>query len=235
MDIHLHYQEFGQGKPLILLHGNGEDGSYFSNQIDYFSKKYRVIAVDTRGHGESPRGTAPFTIRQFVEDLHLFMKEDINVEKADILGFSDGGNIALLFAIKYPEMVDRLIIDGANLNTWGVRPKIQLQITWSYYKALWRAKKDSSAVRDVEMLGLMVNDPNIDVEELHKITSPTLVLGGNKDMIKKRHLLHIGRNIPNAQTQIIKGDHFIAAMHPLEFNAIVEHFLEETTHPMSDR
>lgn len=75
MDIDLYYQEKGNKDktPLILLHGNGEDGSYFKNQIDYFSDKYRVIALDTRGHGKSPRGTEPFTIEQFSCDLYDFM------------------------------------------------------------------------------------------------------------------------------------------------------------------
>ena len=70
MEIKLHYQEKGEGEPMILLHGNEEDGSYFAHQMDYFSRNYRVIVVDTRGHGQSPRGTAPFTIAQFAEDLH---------------------------------------------------------------------------------------------------------------------------------------------------------------------
>ncbi len=69
MDIKLHYQEKGSGYPLILLHGNGEDGSRFRHQIEYFSKEYRVIAIDTRGQGESPRGTAPFTFEQYAQDL----------------------------------------------------------------------------------------------------------------------------------------------------------------------
>ena len=78
MDIQLHYVEKGQGMPLILLHGNGEDGGYFKHQIDHFSGAYRVIAIDTRGHGQSPRGFAPFTIRQFAEDLYNFMEEKKN-------------------------------------------------------------------------------------------------------------------------------------------------------------
>ena len=105
LDIQLHYIEQGQGRPLILLHGNGEDNSYFVHQIDYFSKDYRVIAIDTRGHGKSPRGEKPFTIKQFAEDLHDFMDEK-GIEKAILLGFSDGGNIALEFALKYPERID---------------------------------------------------------------------------------------------------------------------------------
>ena len=73
MDIELHYIEEGEGFPLVLLHGNGEDHSYFEHQIGPFSRHYRVIAPDTRGHGGSPRGEAPFTLDQFAEDLKEFL------------------------------------------------------------------------------------------------------------------------------------------------------------------
>ena len=71
----LYYRECGKGQPMILLHGNGEDSIYFENQIRFFSKKYRVIAIDTRGHGKSPRGTRPFTVEQFAKDLKGFLDE----------------------------------------------------------------------------------------------------------------------------------------------------------------
>ena len=74
-DIQLHCIDQGQGQPSILLHGNGENGEYFGHQIAYFCKKYRVIALDTRGHGQSPRGNKPFTIKQFADDLLNFMDE----------------------------------------------------------------------------------------------------------------------------------------------------------------
>ena len=108
MEIKLHYQEKGEGEPMILLHGNGEEGSYFAHQMDYFGRNYRVIVVDTRGHGQSPRGTAPFTIAQFAQDLHDFM-EELGISRAVILGFSDGANIAMIFALRYPERVTALI------------------------------------------------------------------------------------------------------------------------------
>ena len=94
MDIVLYHQEKGDKEPFILLHGNGEDGSYFKNQIDYFCGMYRVIALDTRGHGRSPRGTALFTIEQFSQDLYDFMT-GLEISSAVILGFSDGANIAM--------------------------------------------------------------------------------------------------------------------------------------------
>ena len=109
MDIRLCCVEAGEGFPLVLLHGNGEDHTYFKRQMGPFSQHFRVIAVDTRGHGESPRGTAPFTLEQFAEDLKEFL-DGRSITRCHLLGFSDGGNIALLFALKYPEYVEKLIL-----------------------------------------------------------------------------------------------------------------------------
>lgn len=225
MDIQLYYEEKGEGEPLILLHGNGEDGTYFKNQIEYFSKSYRVIAVDTRGHGKSPRGEAPFTIRQFAEDLRCFMDE-MEIEKAHILGFSDGGNIALIFAMKYPHRVKRLILNGANLDGSGVKPTCQIPIIIGYRIASLFAKKNPHARKNAEMLGLMVNDPNIGVNELRKVTARTLVIAGSKDLIKDKHTRLIYKNLPDAGLVIIRGNHFIAGQNPEEFNRAVEEFLK---------
>ena len=117
MDIRHYFLEKGQGEALLLLHGNGEDSSYFSAQIETFSREFHVFAVDTRGHGKTPRGNAPFSIRQFADDLACFMDEH-EIGKAHILGFSDGANIAMCFALKYPDKVLSLILNGGNL----VRP-----------------------------------------------------------------------------------------------------------------
>ena len=114
MDITLNYAEAGAGFPLVLLHGNGENHTYFKRQMEPFSQQYRVIALDTRGHGKSPRGTAPFTLEQFAGDLKEFLDQR-GITKCHLLGFSDGGNIALLFALRYPQYVEKLILNGANL------------------------------------------------------------------------------------------------------------------------
>lgn len=223
-DIQLHYIEKGQGQPLILLHGNGEDNSYFVHQIDHFSKDYRVIAIDTRGHGQSPRGDKPFTIKQFAEDLHDFMNEQ-SITKANILGFSDGGNIALGFALKHPERVEKLILNGANLFPSGVKPLYQWPIEIGYRITKQFAKKDEKAQKNAEMLGLMVNEPHIEPSELAKLTMPVLVIAGTKDMIKESHTKLIYKSLQNAQLEIIEGDHFIANRCHEAFNAAVGKFL----------
>ena len=228
LDIQLHYIEQGQGQPLILLHGNGEDSSYFVHQIDHFSKDYRVIAIDTRGHGKSPRGSKPFTIKQFAEDLNDFMDEK-DLAKANILGFSDGGNIALTFALKHPEWVEKLVLNGANLFPSGVKPLYQWPIELGYRIAKLFSKKSDQAKRNTEMLGLMVNEPHIDPSELSIITMPALVIAGTKDMIKESHTRLIYKSLPNACLKLIKGDHFVANKSPLEFNEVVEDFLKNNT------
>lgn len=225
MDIELYYREKGSGEPLILLHGNGEDSTYFEKQMEYFQSKYRVIAPDTRGHGKSPRGSAPFTIGQFSCDLYDFMKSH-GISKAVILGFSDGANIAMKFAMKYPDMVKALILNGGNLNAKGVKRMTQIPIEIGYRIAKHFARKSPEAGKNAEMLGLMVNEPNISPHELLKITAPTLVICGTRDMIKESHTKEIANGIPYAELAILKGNHFIANQRPAEFNCAVDAFLK---------
>lgn len=225
-DIQLHYIEQGQGQPLVLLHGNGEDNTYFEHQIPCFSKDYHVIALDTRGHGKSPRGEKPFTIKQFAEDLHDFM-DTKGIAKANILGFSDGGNIALTFALKYPERVDKLILDGANLFPNGVKPLYQWPIEVGYRIAKLFSNNSEKAKRNAEMLGLMVEEPHIESAELSRLTMPVLVVAGTKDMIKESHTKLIYKSLPNATLEIIEGDHFVANKNAEAFNKVVEQFLKK--------
>ena len=227
MDISLYYQEKGSGIPFVLLHGNSEDGNYFKSQIDYFSDNYKMIAVDTRGHGKSPRGNAPFTMNQFVEDLSNLLKKQ-ELSEVILLGFSDGANIAMKFAIKYPEKIKALILNGGNLNTKGVKKTTQVFIELGYKITKMFSKKSEDAKRNMELLGLMVNEPNIKIEEIHSIKIPTLVIAGEKDIIKESHTREIADNIPNAKLSIIKGNHFIANKEPKSFNHEVEKFLVKT-------
>ncbi len=225
MDISLYYIEKGKGEPFILLHGNGESSDYFKNQIEYFSDRYRMIAVDTRGHGKSPRGTEPFTITQFAEDLNELMIK-LNISKAIILGFSDGANIAITFALKYPNKIKALILNGGNLNPKGVKRTVQIPIEIGYKITKIFSKKSEEAKKNMELLGLMVNEPDINTDELSSIHVPTLVIAGTKDMIKNSHTQKIAKSISNSQLSIIQGDHFIASKESEKFNKAVETFLQ---------
>ena len=227
MDIEHHYIEKGSGAPLILLHGNGGSCEYFKGQMDAFAGRCHVYAIDTRGHGKTPRGDRPFTIRQFAEDLLCFM-DSHQIEQAHLLGFSDGGNIAMVFAMNYPDRVDRLILNGANLNPGGVKRSVQLPIEIGYRMARRFSAKSDSARANAEMLGLMVNDPNVKPEELLAIRAKTLVIAGTNDMIRNAHTRMIAEHIPDSQLVFITGNHFIANKRPEAFNRAVFEFLERS-------
>lgn len=225
MDVRLHFRAEGAGEALILLHGNGEDLHYFERQIAFFSSKYHTIALDTRGHGRSPRGVAPFTIRQFAEDLRAFMDEN-DIPRAHLLGFSDGGNIALRFALDHPERVNRLILNGANLFPAGVKRSTQLPIEIAYRAATRFAARSPKARRNAERLGLMVNEPDVSPDALKDLHIPTLVIAGTRDVIRAQHTRLIAASLPDARLVLLPGGHFIAAKAPDAFNAAVARFLE---------
>ena len=219
MNIQLHYTEHGSGEPLVLLHGNGEDSSYFEHQIAFFQDRYRVIAVDTRGHGKSPRGTAPLTLNQFADDLRAFMDE-LDIASAHILGFSDGANVAILFALAHPTRVKSLILNGGNLFPEGLTEQTRREIDEEYEQAV--SANDENLL---ELLRLMIDEPHIDPAQLSELNKPTLVVAGTDDMIEETHTRLIAESIPNAQLALIEGTHFVAFENPDAFNCVVSKFL----------
>lgn len=224
MDIELFYQELGEGFPLILLHGNGEDHTYFAKQISSFSKRFRVIAIDTRGHGFSPRGDGEFSLKRFAEDLNDFMIEK-KIEKAHVLGFSDGANIAMYFALAHGEKVEKLILNGGNISPKGIKTSVQLPIEIGYRIAKISSDKSPESKLKTEILGLMVNEPHIEPSQLRQITSKTLVIAGTNDMVKRKHTELIGKSIPDCEICFIPGDHFVANKQWEKFNSVVDSFL----------
>ena len=226
MPFGLYYTEKGFGTPLVLLHGNGENGEYFKNQIDYFAKKYRVIAVDTRGHGKSPRGNKPFMLETFADDLKSFLDEN-NLKRVNLLGFSDGGNIAIIFTLKYPDYVNKLAVNGANLFPSGLKAGFLLPVKLLYGLFYFPARFNKKVKRRLELLALMAKEPDILPEQLNDIKCPVLVMAGTRDLIKEKHTRLIAGSVPNSRLCFLKGDHSIAKTNSLEYNKTVEKFLEE--------
>ena len=226
MPFGLYYTEKGFGTPLVLLHGNGENGEYFKNQIDYFAKKYRVIAVDTRGHGKSPRGNKPFRLETFADDLKSFLDEN-NLKRVNLLGFSDGGNIAIIFTLKYPDYVNKLAVNGANLFPSGLKAGFLLPVKLLYGLFYFPARFNKKVKRRLELLALMAKEPDILPEQLNDIKCPVLVMAGTRDLIKEKHTRLIAGSVPNSRLCFLKGDHSIAKTNSLEYNKTVEIFLEE--------
>ena len=226
MDIELFYEEMGSGEPLILLHGNGEDHTIFDNVAKHFAKQYHVIAIDTRGHGKSPLGDEPFSLYQFAEDLNEFMNEQ-KIEKANILGFSDGGNVALIFASKYPKKVIKLIANGANTKPSGIKPLVHLAMLFRYMLYSVAAAFSGKFELKKALYYIMLYEPHITKEELEQITAPTLVLVGTEDLIKESESKYIKKSIPNSEIVFVLGDHFIVKNNTKDYIFAVEKFLNK--------
>nr|WP_276925642.1 alpha/beta hydrolase [Faecalibaculum rodentium] len=216
-DFQLVYEEAGSGIPLILLHGNGEDHTYFRHQIEDLQDIRHVYALDTRGHGQSPMGSAPFTLDQFARDLEKFMDQN-GIKHTELFGFSDGANIALLFALQHPERVTKLILAGGNLFPEGMDPKDLEEIRTEYKTATGHQK---------ELLSLMVNEPHIQPEELKRLTMPVLVTAGSEDVILEEHTRLMAESMPDSRLVILPGSHWNAAESPEAFSRMVRAFLEE--------
>ena len=215
-----------QAPTLILLHGNGENHTYFVKQIPAFSPHFRLVLMDTRGQGQSTGGDGELNFLVFAADL-LALMDHLQIAKAHLLGFSDGGNLALTFALAHPERVQSLILNGANLNPGGVKLSTQLPIVLGYGCCRLLSPFSHKARQNGAVLGLMVNHPHIPPQALAALTMPALVIVGERDMIRDRHSQLIARSLPNAQfVRIPGGDHFCAAKCPEVFNHAVLSFLQ---------
>jgi len=232
MDINLFYTDNGNegGRcPMILLHGNGGNASSFFYVVDHFMKKRRVITLDTRGHGRSPKGEAPFTLKQFADDLLCFMDEK-GIDKADLIGYSDGGNIAMLFAIKYPERVNSMVLNGANMFPEGLEDRDRKWIIGEYKrskKALRRNPQNAKAKETYDLMALMVHEPHITPEQLSSLDIPTLVLVGSRDAIKPEHSQLIADSIRGARLCVIDGGHNIVKSNSEAYINALEEFYGE--------
>lgn len=223
----IYYELHGEGEEiLVLLHGNGGNCKNFKNQIPFFSKKYKILAIDSRGHEESGFGENAISLGAMALDLENLC-DYLGYKKINLLGFSDGANIAMMFAIKNPDMVDKLILVGGNIKFSGLTFTTGLMIMLGYLSSCILSKIDKKLTANKEMFALMVKEPNLKPSMLSIIKSKTLVINGNKDMIKISHAKLITKNIPNAELKIVNGDHFYLFKSPDEFNSLVMEFLQK--------
>ena len=183
-NINLHYNEFGKGHPIILLHGNGEDNTIFDKLIDKLSAHYKVYAIDSRNHGQSEK-TDDYSYDTMAEDINAFINT-LSLENPYILGFSDGAIIALLLSLKYPKAVSKMAWLGINLQPSDFIPEI--------YKEL----EEAFASNNDPLLQLMLTEPNITLDSLSAIDCPTLVVFAEHDLFRRELYSEIVTVMPQA-------------------------------------
>jgi pimeloyl-ACP methyl ester carboxylesterase len=222
----LYYETYGEGDPLILLHGNSGSIQDFYQEIPELSKYYKVIAVDARGQGKSTDFSKnDFTYKIFADDVKTLIDE-LGLKKVSIMGWSDGGNTGLEFALKYPENLNKLITIGANIFPEGVDRGLLANFK-TKLKVL-EMENNPEKFNEARLLKLMVKEPNINKNSLSKIQNPVLVIAGENDVIKKEHTELIAKQIPNAKLTIYKNaTHFIPFENSDELNKDVLEFLKK--------
>ena len=225
--MHHYFETYGAGEPLILLHGNGEDCTYFKNQIPALARYYKVYAIDTRGHGKTPRGEGEFSIRRFAEDLYDFFEWQ-HIQKAHILGFSDGANIAMYFALAHPERIGKLILNGGNIFPTGLKAYFNVPCQVGYRLLKYIPFKNEKINHFYELLKLMALEPHITPEQLHTIKVPALVLAGSHDIVKFSHSRLMAKSLPRCKFKILEGGHMISSTDPQGYNEAVLHFLKNS-------
>lgn len=223
----IYYEIFGEEnkEAVILLHGNGESGRSFKNLIPLISDKYKVIAIDSRGHGKSEFGSGQLSLGTMAVDV-VNVIEALGLDKVNIVGFSDGANIAMLVSIKNGELVNKVVLIGGNYNFWGLKPSSALMIAIGYYCSKWGGIVDSRNRFNKEYFSLMFKEPNLKRDALKYIKAPALVVNGDRDMIKLSHAKAIADTIPKGQLKIVKGDHFWVYRNPEEAAKVIKEFLE---------
>lgn len=189
--IELFYEVKGSGRPLILVHGNGEDHHIFEQLVDVLAANFTCYSIDSRGHGKSDHVDV-YSYQAMAEDIMAFITK---LELKDVIyyGFSDGGIVGLLVASQ-SNLISDLIISGANTNPRGLKDRVYYAMKLSY-----RLKKDPK-------IKLMLEQPHINDYTLRKIKARTLVLAGSKDVIKEGHTINIAHQIGGSKLIILPGE-----------------------------
>lgn len=225
--VRFYYETYGQGPSLLLLHGNGESIYSFRNQIAALATRYHVIAVDTRDHGRSARSRGRLTYDLFADDMQALL-DSLRVPAAYVVGWSDGGNTGLSLARRDPGRVRALVTMGANLyaDTTAVDAKTLKEVRQLHRLTTGLAPFSQEMRRAHRLTALLLHYPRMTPAQLQTIRTPTLVMAGEKDIIKQRHTELIASSIPDARLAVLPGlTHYAPQENPALFNQTVLDFL----------
>ncbi len=226
--INMYTEQYGSGKPLLLIHGNGGSIKDMGSIIPFFSQKYKVIAVDGRAHGKSVDLADSLSFEMMADDYAALLQQ-MHVDSAYVIGWSDGGIVALVLAMRNSNKVIKLASTGANLwpDSTALIPSL-----WKDEKKHFDAFKskiftDSKEKNDWKIFMLDWLQPNISLTALNKIVCPSLIISGDNDAINLEHTIKIYRNIPKANLWVLPNSgHATLWEHTDEFNKKVNEFFE---------
>jgi pimeloyl-ACP methyl ester carboxylesterase len=215
--LKLYYEIHGSGRPLVLIHGGGSTiASTFGRVLPELAKTHQVIAVELQAHGHTLDIDRPLSFEQDADDVAALLKE-LHVEKADFLGFSNGGTTCLQIAMRHPGLVNKLVLASATYTRDGLPPgffegfqNVSLESMPQPLKAAYlAANPDPKGLRKMfdRDVARMMAFKDISDADIKAIQAPALVINGDTDMVRPEHALALSRTLPHAQLAILPGGH----------------------------
>lgn len=221
---------YGKGIPVLFIHGNGGSIADFVFQIPYFSKKYQVIVADSRAQGMSKDEGDSLSYEMMADDYAALL-EQLKIDSAYVIGWSDGGINGLLLAVRHPEKVKKLAVTGANLwpDSTAIFTDVEALILPEYNTLKINNNKSPKERAAWKLMRLLIEEPHVDLAKLRSITIPTMVIGGDHDVIKPEHTLIIAQNIPKSYVWLLPNSgHSTPWVYHDEFNKKIHEFFSGT-------
>lgn len=233
--ISLYYETFGdpEAPPVLVLHGGTGFIESMHYQISALAPAHFVVAPDSRAHGRSTDTDAPLGYRQMADDM-LALMDRLGIERADIVGWSDGGIIGLILAMENPERIRRVVAIGANYNVAGLSrlpPEDASALDESAAHDFYVNVAPDPARWPVfagKVLEMWRTQPDYEAADLAKIAAPVLVMAGERDSIKRSHTEEMAASIPSGRLDIVEdASHFAPLEKPERVNDAILAFLAE--------
>lgn len=237
-DVTIHYKVYGTGDPLVLLHGSMESMVEWGKQIPEFSKRYQVIVMDNRGHGQSTFADKKMDYAMMSEDVVRVMQE-LGIDSAHVVGFGDGGIIGLYMALNHAPRVRKLVAIGANykVDTTAVYAQILDKVKawdddkmYQFVKTNFKSYQNYDQIKQFtqRMKTMLLTEPNLSRGNLSAIKCPVLIMTGDHDIIKLSHSAEMFESIPQGYLSVIPGaKHYPQKDKPALFNATILDFLNK--------
>lgn len=227
--INIYTEQYGSGKPLLLIHGNGGSIQSMASIIPFFSKQYKVIAVDSRAHGKSKDAGDSLSFEMMADDDAALL-DQMHIDSAYVIGWSDGGIVALVLAMRHPNKVIKLASTGANLwpDSTALVPALWKDEKSYYDSAHLKTFTNPKEKNDWKIFMLDWLQPNIPLSALKQITCPALIISGDHDLINLEHTVKIYQSIPNANLWILPDSgHGTLNEHTNDFDKGVNEFFQK--------
>ena len=215
--MNMYFEIYGQGKPLVLIHGGGSTiQTSFGRVIPLFSKERQLICIELQAHGRTGDRNSEISFEQDADDVAALLK-NLKIEKADILGFSNGGNTALQIAIRHPQLCDKIIAASVLLKRDGTFPQFWefmkngtfAQMPQEYKDAFIKVNPDSTKLLNMfhKCANRMINFKDFPDEQIKSINCQVLLVNGDTDVATSEHVVAMSKLIPNCRLAIIPGGH----------------------------